>query len=79
MRLSFLMFTEIAKSNTREMLLQSSLKKSIEVDFNRSKVFLLYFYDAYDVNLREKNFGRSTAYPRRTNFFAEFHHLMKKE
>ena len=28
-----------------------SLKKFIEVHFNRSKIFLLYFYDAYDVNL----------------------------
>ena len=24
-------------------------KKSMEVDVNRSKMFLLYFYDAYDV------------------------------
>ena len=29
----------------------------MEVDVNRSKIFLLYFYDAYDVNLREKKFG----------------------
>ena len=27
------------------------LKKSIEVRFNRSKIFLLYFYEAYDVDL----------------------------
>ena len=33
-----------------------SLKKPIEVHFNRSKVFLLQFYDEYDVNQREKNF-----------------------
>ena len=31
-----------------------SLKKSIEVHFNRSKIFLLYFYDAYDVGLWEQ-------------------------
>ena len=27
------------------------LGKSVEVHFNRSKIFLLYFYDAYYVNL----------------------------
>ena len=26
-------------------------EKSIEVRFNRSKIFLAYFYDMYDVNL----------------------------
>ena len=52
--------------------------KSVEVHFNRSKVFLLYFYDAYYVNLWEKNFGRSTGYSCRTNVFTEFHHFMKK-
>ena len=30
---------------------------------------LLYFWDVYDVNLWEKNFGRSTAYSCRTNIF----------
>ena len=33
---------------------KNSLKKSIEVHFSTSKIFLLYFYNAYDVNLREK-------------------------
>ena len=47
-----------------------SLKKSIEVHFSRSKIFLLYFYDAYDVNLWEK---------KETNvLLMEFHHFMKK-
>ena len=31
-----------------------SLKESIEVHFNRSKIFLLYFYNPYDVNLSEQ-------------------------
>ena len=30
------------------------LKKLIEVYFNRSNTFLLYFYDTYDINLSEK-------------------------
>ena len=30
------------------------LKKLIEVYFNRSNTFLLYFYDRYDINLSEK-------------------------
>ena len=29
-------------------------KKFIEEHFNRPKIFLLYFYDAYDINLWEK-------------------------
>ena len=29
------------------------MKESIEVHLIRSKIFLLYFYDAYDVNLRK--------------------------
>ena len=41
-------------------------------------VFLLYFYDVYDVNLSEKKFGRSTAYSCRANAFIEFHHFMEK-
>ena len=56
-----------------------SLKKSMEAHFNRSKIFLLHFYDACDVNLWKKNFGRSTAYSWRTNDFIKFHHLMKKK
>ena len=54
-------------------------ENSMEVHFNRSKVFLLYFHDAYDVSLWEKNFGKSTAYSYRTNLFIELHHFMKKE
>ena len=30
------------------------LKKLIEVYFNRSNTFLLYFYGTYDINLSEK-------------------------
>ena len=30
---------------------------------------LLYFWDVYDVDPWEKNFGRSTAYSGRTNIF----------
>ena len=44
------------------------MKKSREVHFNILKT---YFHDAYDVNLWEKNFGRSTAYSSRTNVFLE--------
>ena len=38
----------------QHVLKQYGLKKSIEAHFNRLKMFLLYFYDAYDVNVREK-------------------------
>ena len=56
----------------------SCIKKSIGEHFNGSKTFLLYFYDAYDVNLWEKNFGESTAYSCRTNLFAELQHSFSK-
>ena len=56
------------------------MKKSIEKHFNRSKIFLLYFYEAYDANLREKKFRqKSTVYSGGTNVFIKFYHLMKKE
>ena len=55
-----------------------SLKKSIGEHFNGSKIFLLYFYDAYDVNLWKKNLGESTAYSCRANLFAEFQHSFSK-
>ena len=57
----------------------TNFKKSIEAHFNTSKIFLLQFYDAYGVKLREKNFGRTAAYLCRTNVFIEFHHFMKKK
>ena len=38
----------------------NQFEKSIEVHFNSLKIFLLYFYDAYGVNLCKKKFGRST-------------------
>ena len=53
-------------------------KKSIEEHFNRLKIFLLYFCDAYGINLWERNFDRSTAYSYRTNVFIESHHFMLK-
>ena len=34
----------------------------MELDINRSNIFLLYFYETYDVILREKKFGLSAAY-----------------
>ena len=37
------------------------LKKSIEVHVNRSKIFLLYFYDAYDV-IREKKISEEVLF-----------------
>ena len=38
---------------------------------------LLYFWDVYDINLREKKFGRSTAYSCRTNALYNFIVLRK--
>ena len=60
------------------LLNKSILKKSIELHFKRSKVLMLYFYDIYDVILREKKIGRSTADLCRTDIFIEFHHFMKR-
>ena len=37
--------------------------------FHNIKIYLLYFWDVFDVSLWEKNFGRSTAYSCRTNVF----------
>ena len=54
------------------------MKESIEVHLNRSNIFLLYFYDAYDLNLQEK-FRVSIAYSCKTNVFVEFNHFMKKK
>ena len=61
------------------MLSDYQFKKIQKYISNRSKIFLLYFYDVSDVNLREKKLGRSTSYSCRTNVFIEFHHLMKNE
>ena len=47
--------------------INTSFEKSIEVNFNKSKIFLLHFYDAYDVNMYEKKYA---------NVFIEFHHFM---
>ena len=55
-----------------------SLKRSIEVHLHRLETFLLYFYDAYEVNLWEKMSSRRTACSYRTNAFPEFHHFLKK-
>ena len=35
----------------------------------KTTIDLLYFWDVYNVNLREKKFGRRTAYSCRTNIF----------
>ena len=40
---------------------------------------LLYFWDVYDVNLWEENFGRSTACSCRTNVFQGKNHFKGKE
>ena len=48
-----------------------SLKKSVEEHFNRSNIFLLYFYDTDDVILARRKV-------RQNKCLTEFHHLMKK-
>ena len=47
------------------------MKISIEIHFNRSKIFLLCFYDAYDVNLRKKKVNK---YPCRISSFYRSSH-----
>ena len=42
-------------SRMKKLINTSVWKKSIEVYFNRSWLFLLYFYDEYEVSLREKS------------------------
>ena len=55
------------KHSINIMLEFNSLKKSIKVDFNRSKISLLYFYNAY-VNLCEKKISAEVQlYSYRTN------------
>ena len=47
-----------------------SLKRSIEVHLHRLETFLLYFYDAYEVNLWEKTYSRRTPFfTSLTNYF----------
>ena len=60
-------------------IIENGLKKSIEVHFNRQKIFLLYFYEACNVNLWEKKFVRSTAYLCRTDVFIKCHHFVIKK
>ena len=55
------------------------MKKSIEVHFNRSNIFLLYFYNAYDVICEKKNSAEVRLIPAKQMPFYEFHHFMKKE
>ena len=43
---------------------------------NGSKIFLLYLYDKYDVNVREKNSALVWLIYAEM-FFIEFHHFMK--
>ena len=52
---------------------------SAELHPSRPKIFLLYLYNAYDVSLCEKKFGRSTACSCRTNVFIEFQSFYKKK
>ena len=59
------------------IMITISLKKLIEAHFNTSEIFLLYFYDAYDVSLWEIIPHTASSY--KTNFFTELHHFMKKE
>ena len=58
------------KHSSNIMLEFNSLKKSIKVDFNRSRISLLYFYNAY-VNLceKKKNSAEVQLYSYRTNAF----------
>ena len=51
MYLSGKIVTENEFNKLHQINLIISIKKSLEVNFNRSKIFLLRFYDAYDVNL----------------------------
>ena len=59
------------------IIITISLKKLIEAHFNTSEIFLLYFYDAYDVSVWEIVPHTASSY--KTNLFTEFHHFMKKE
>ena len=56
------------------------MKESIEVHFNKSKIFLLYFYTSTThMSIREKkNSGLSIAYSWKANAFIEFYHFMEK-
>ena len=53
------------------------MKESIEVHLNGLKKFLLYFCDAYDVNLRVKRSG-CVSLIHAKHVFIEFHHFKKK-
>ena len=55
----------------------SSLKKSIEAHFNRSEIFVSYFYDAYD-SLWEKS-SVEVRLIHAEQIFIEIHYLMEKE
>ena len=60
--------------NIQSVIIQ--FEKIHKSTFQQMQVFLLYFYDAYDVNLWEKKFGKSTTYSCRTNVLIEL--LWKK-
>ena len=61
------------------LITRISLKKSIEVHFNRSKIFLLYHYYANDVNMRKKKFGRNMAYSCRKNVLQKISSFYQKK
>ena len=52
----------------------SSRVQKIHRSTFRSKIFLLYFYDAYNVNLREKKFGVIIAFSWKANVYIEFYY-----
>ena len=54
------------------------LKKSIELHFNRRNLFLLYFYDAYDLNLERKKFAKRMGSSCIANVFIKFRHFTEK-
>ena len=50
---TFQLFQDLDPGSRSRPCFRNRLKKPIEVHFNRSKFFVLYFYDAYEVSLRE--------------------------
>ena len=60
------------------LITRISLKKSIEVHFNRSKIFLLYHYYANDVNMRKKNSAEIWLIHAEKMSYRKFHHFIKK-
>ena len=53
--------------------------RNIDSVLRKITIDLLYFWDVYGVNLREKNFGRSKAYSCRTDVLISFRHFKGKK